>query len=64
MKLIPQLSVDLIEQLDKDEGQLRVKHDTPHTEILWKAARRELINELKTRLEWSNKQHNKKEVTI
>lgn len=54
MKTIPPLSADLIDQLDKNEGQLRISHDTPHTEILWQAARRELIDDLKRALEVAN----------
>ena len=51
MRKIPPLSVDLIRQLDEDEGKLRIRLNTPLRDIIWQAARRDLIDYLKQVLE-------------
>lgn len=57
MRKLPVTSGELIEQLDRDEGPLRINCKTPDKEAFWMLARRELINELLYRLEQSKETH-------
>lgn len=57
MRKLPVYSGELIEQLDHDEGPLRITKNTPDKEAFWMAARRELINELLFRLEHDKETH-------
>ena len=52
MKEIPILSVNLIEQLDKDEPVLTINPKMEKDEIMYKAGRRAIIDDLIYRLKY------------
>ena len=61
MKEIPMLSANLIEQLDEDEPKLSVKPGMSKDDIMYRAGRRSLIEELLVRQEYYEKNHNNPE---
>lgn len=65
MKTFPKSSAELIELLDKEEGPLDIRWDTPHEMMIYLSTRRNFINDLKRRLKASQRENdNNKEIII